>query len=85
MFSDRFELLSILQVANIYRIPIVHIHGGDKTIGSMDNETRNAITKLSRLHCVVTEDARNNLLELWGRRLENRSSRRTWQRYFKKI
>ena len=60
--GDRFELLSILQVANIYRIPIVHIHGGDKTIGSMDNETRNAITKLSRLHCVVTEDARNNLL-----------------------
>ena len=60
--GDRFELLSILQVATMYRVPIVHIHGGDKTYGSLDNETRYAITKLSKIHCAATKEAKKNLI-----------------------
>ena len=62
--GDRFELLHICQVLTLYRIPIIHIHGGDITYGALDNEVRNAISKLSKLHCVVSKQAFNNLLKM---------------------
>ena len=87
--GDRFELLSILQVANIYRIPILHIHGGDKTFGSMDNESRNAISKLSKLHCVVTKEAKNNLLsygeEDWRIKIVGAPGRDILKKYVNKV
>ena len=60
--GDRYELLSLLQIATINRIPIIHIHGGDKTYGALDNEIRYAISKLAKLHCPVTNLSKNNLI-----------------------
>ena len=60
--GDRYELLSLLQIATLNRIPIIHIHGGDKTYGALDNEIRYAISKLAKLHCPVTNISKNNLV-----------------------
>ena len=60
--GDRYELLSLLQIATLNRIPIIHIHGGDKTYGALDNEVRYAISKLAKLHCAVTDESKNNLI-----------------------
>ena len=60
--GDRYELLSLLQIATLNRIPIIHIHGGDKTYGALDNEVRYAISKLAKLHCPVTKLSKKNLI-----------------------
>lgn len=50
LLGDRFEILSIAQAAFFQKIPVVHLHGGELTLGSMDDSIRHAITKLSSLH-----------------------------------
>jgi UDP-hydrolysing UDP-N-acetyl-D-glucosamine 2-epimerase len=48
--GDRFETLSAAFAATLVRVPIIHLHGGERTAGAMDNAFREAITKLSHLH-----------------------------------
>ena len=54
VFGDRYEMLAAAASAYILRIPIVHIAGGEKTAGSIDEGFRHSITKLSTLHFPVT-------------------------------
>jgi len=64
ILGDRFEILSIAVTAFLMRIPIVHLHGGEKTSGSLDDSTRHAITKLSSLHFTSTEAYRKRVIQL---------------------
>ncbi len=48
--GDRYELLSVVCAALPLRIPVAHISGGDVTEGAIDNQVRNAISKLSHIH-----------------------------------
>lgn len=52
LVGDRSETLAAAVAASMARVPIVHLHGGEETLGSIDNNFRNAITKLSHLHLV---------------------------------
>ena len=45
--GDRFEMLSAGIASMFLKIPIIHIHGGEITKGSIDNIMRNLITKMS--------------------------------------
>src|SRR3990167_3174443 len=45
LLGDRYETLGAAHVATLFQIPIAHIHGGETTEGSFDNEFRNAITQ----------------------------------------
>ncbi|KKQ24805.1 MAG: UDP-N-acetyl-D-glucosamine 2-epimerase, UDP-hydrolysing [Candidatus Roizmanbacteria bacterium GW2011_GWC2_37_13] len=56
VLGDRIEMLATAMVALYFKIPIAHIHGGDKT-RHIDEVARHAITKLSHLHFVATDDA----------------------------
>ena len=51
LYGDRGEVLSAALVATTMRVPIVHLQGGDLS-GSVDDQMRHAITKLSHLHFV---------------------------------
>ena len=51
LYGDRGEVLSAALVATTMRVPIVHLQGGDLS-GSIDDQMRHAITKLSHLHLV---------------------------------
>ena len=62
--GDRYELLIIAQVLTIYRIPIIHIHGGDISYGALDNDIRFSLSKLAKLHCVTTKKALQNLRQI---------------------
>ena len=55
--GDRFETFAAVAAAQPFRIPVLHLHGGEETEGAIDNAFRHAITKLSHLHCVATETA----------------------------
>lgn len=64
LLGDRYETLAVASVAMNQRIPIAHLHGGEKTEGAVDEAIRHAITKLSYLHFTSTEEYRNRVIQL---------------------
>ena len=50
--------------AYILKIPIVHIAGGEKTSGSLDEGFRHSITKLSNLHFPTSNKYRKRIIQL---------------------
>lgn len=64
VLGDRYELLSVVTAATLYKIPIAHIHGGEITEGAYDNGIRHAITKLSHLHFASTEEYRKRIIQM---------------------
>ena len=52
LVGDRFETAAAAVAATVERIPIVHLHGGEQTLGAFDDALRHAITKLAHLHLV---------------------------------
>jgi UDP-hydrolysing UDP-N-acetyl-D-glucosamine 2-epimerase len=61
--ADRFETMATAIAASYMNIPLVHIQGGEVT-GNIDEKVRHAITKLSDLHLVASEDARNRVIKM---------------------
>ena len=55
LLGDRFELLGAALIATTLRVPIAHIHGGEASFGSFDNQIRDAVTKLSHVHFVAAK------------------------------
>ena len=62
ILGDRYEMLPVVNVALIYNIPVCHLHGGEKTLGNFDESIRHAITKMSHLHLVASEEFKNRVL-----------------------
>ncbi|MCL4556060.1 MAG: UDP-N-acetylglucosamine 2-epimerase [Gammaproteobacteria bacterium] len=64
LLGDRFEALAAAQAAFLQRIPVIHLHGGELTLGALDDAIRHAITKLSVLHFVAHEDYARRVCQL---------------------
>ena len=64
VLGDRYEIFSAVSSAMISRIPIAHISGGEVTEGVIDEAIRHAITKMSHLHFVSTEEYKNRVIQL---------------------
>ncbi|MDM1028779.1 UDP-N-acetylglucosamine 2-epimerase, partial [Campylobacter hyointestinalis] len=64
VLGDRYEILSAAIAAMVYRIPIAHIHGGEKTEGAFDEAIRHSITKMSHLHFVATDEYARRVIQL---------------------
>lgn len=62
--GDRLELLSVVSAALPFRIPAAHVSGGDFTGGAIDNQVRNAISKLSSIHFVAMQEHANRLMQM---------------------
>ena len=54
--GDRYEVLSAALAASYMNLPIAHIEGGDVS-GTIDENIRHAISKLSHIHFVTNADA----------------------------
>lgn len=67
LLGDRYEALAFACSASICRIPIAHIHGGELTIGAIDDAFRHAITKMSHLHFAATEQYRRRIIQMGER------------------
>lgn len=63
LLGDRGEMLAGALAAIHLNIPIAHIHGGERS-GTVDEPVRHAISKLSHIHFVATEEARNRLIRM---------------------
>ena len=62
ILGDRIELLPICYSALLLNIPIAHFNGGESTEGSMDEQVRHSISKLSHLHFAANQLYANRLI-----------------------
>ena len=56
VLGDRLEAFAMASAAVVLQIPVAHIHGGELTLGAMDDSLRHAITKLAYLHFATTDE-----------------------------
>ena len=68
--GDRFEMSAAVQASIPFGVKLAHIHGGETTLGAIDNVYRHQITLASQLHFVSTLDYKKKVEELTGT-LEN--------------
>ena len=61
VLGDRFELLSIISNAILFKKPIIHLHGGEATEGLIDEQIRHMISKAAHLHFVACEEYAENV------------------------
>ena len=64
LVGDCSETLAAAIAAQLERVPIVHLHGGEETEGAIDNALRHALTKLSHLHLVSHADHARRILQM---------------------
>lgn len=64
--GDRFEMFAACASALPFNIPIAHIHGGEETIGAIDNVFRHCITQMASCHFVTTETYKQRVVVLKG-------------------
>ena len=64
LIADRYEMLAPAAAAVALRIPIAHIEGGEVSLGAIDDQVRNALTKLAHIHFTSTETARRRVIAM---------------------
>jgi GDP/UDP-N,N'-diacetylbacillosamine 2-epimerase (hydrolysing) len=62
--GDRYEMAAAVLSAVPYQIKFAHIHGGEETIGAIDNIYRHCITLSSNIHFVSTKKNKQRVIEL---------------------
>ncbi len=60
LLGDRGEMLAAAVAATYLRIPIAHLHGGERT-GHVDEPVRQAISRLAHLHLTATKASAERL------------------------
>jgi len=64
LIADRYEMMAPACAALALRIPIAHIEGGEVSQGAIDDQVRNALTKLAHIHFTSTETARRRVIAM---------------------
>jgi UDP-N-acetylglucosamine 2-epimerase (non-hydrolysing)/GDP/UDP-N,N'-diacetylbacillosamine 2-epimerase (hydrolysing) len=64
LIADRYEMLAPASVAVALRIPMAHIEGGEISQGAIDDQVRNALTKLAHIHFTSTPTARRRVIAM---------------------
>ncbi len=65
VFGDRLEPLAAALAASMLRLPLVHIHAGDKTdSGHIDESVRFAISRFAHLLLAATQEHANRLIRM---------------------
>jgi UDP-hydrolysing UDP-N-acetyl-D-glucosamine 2-epimerase len=62
--GDRIEIMAASVASHLSNVPSVHLHGGETSIGSLDDSMRHAITKLSKGHICFSKSALRTLQKL---------------------
>lgn len=64
ILGDREETLAAASAANYLNIPVIHLGGGDRVVGNVDDTVRHAVTKLSHLHFPFTKKSYLRILQM---------------------
>ena len=64
ILGDRFEILGAATAALIANIPIAHLHGGELSLGAIDDRIRHAVSKMAYWHFTAADAYRNRVIQL---------------------
>jgi len=64
--GDRYEMFAAVAASIPFAIPVAHIHGGETTLGAMDNIFRHSLTHMANIHFAGTEKYKERIIELTG-------------------
>ncbi len=64
LLGDRYEMLAVASAAVMLGIPVIHIAGGEITLGAIDDSLRHAITKLASLHLTAADDYSRRVIQM---------------------
>ena len=64
--GDRFEMSAAVQAGIPFGVKFAHLHGGETTLGAIDNVYRHQITLASLLHFTATDVFRKRVIDLIG-------------------
>lgn len=62
--GDRYEMFAAVAAAVPFNIRIAHLHGGETTLGAIDNAFRHGISHMSKIHFASSEVYQKRLEEL---------------------
>lgn len=64
--GDRYEMFAAVASTVPFNLPVAHIHGGETTLGAIDDCFRHSITLMSRYHFAVAEAYKTRITQLTG-------------------
>ena len=64
--GDRFEMSAAVQASIPFGVRLAHLHGGETTLGAIDNIYRHQITLASQIHFVASDNFLNKLRDIIG-------------------
>jgi len=64
--GDRFEMSAAVQAGIPFGVLFAHLHGGETTLGAIDNIYRHQITLASKIHFVATDIYRDKVIDIVG-------------------
>lgn len=64
--GDRYEMFAAIAAAVPFNIPIAHIHGGETTLGAIDNAFRHSLTSMAKLHFASTQNHADRVIQITG-------------------
>ena len=65
--GDRFEMFSAVSAGVPFNVKFAHIHGGETTLGAIDNVYRHSISLMSKFHFVTCKAYNDKLKSLLGK------------------
>lgn len=65
--GDRWEMSAAIQASIPFEVKLAHIHGGETTLGAIDNIFRHQITLASKYHFTASEIFSKRVKELIGK------------------
>ena len=66
ILGDRFETFGAATAAHLLGIKNIHLHGGESTIGALDDKLRHAISQLSTYHFTSAEVHKKKVIDSIG-------------------
>lgn len=64
--GDRYEMFAAIAASVPFNLNVAHLHGGETTLGAIDNKYRHSLTLFSNLHFCSTEMFLDRISELTG-------------------
>ena len=62
--GDRYEMFAAISSGIPFNVHFAHLHGGERTLGAIDNVFRHSITLASKIHFTACEEYKQRVIDL---------------------
>ena len=81
LLGDRYETFAAASAAHLLGIKIVHLHGGETTLGAIDDKLRNAISQLSSIHFTSADIHKQKVQKMILSKIKDRENAKNNKNY----